>query len=285
MMAAYIEHGPRCLEIEPEELVIRPRGLDTTLQVWQTEREDSFHYGGPPPRRPHMRIKEVQTKADGPVFVHRIQAEGLARNVDKIESNRLRQPEEGWDEGPMEILTTQPARFGPGDKLPGFDSLWVVGIEKDDLNGHVWRMALDAKGILAPKARKRRITVNGQPVSSSSTLALTNSPGTPFVNEQGVFTGWNDQRYTNLDNSRVVVVDTFLSSEPPPTDKLPGHLTPENAPPVKDLFSYPWWSSSGFTFNWPWGWALKGIQSDQLLDKPLWLVSITTEYVPYAVVR
>jgi hypothetical protein len=54
---------------------------------------------------------------------------------------------------------------------------------------------------------------------------------------------------------------------------------------VKDIFALPWYSSAGFTFNWPWGWSLKGIQAEQLLDKPLWLTSITTEYVPRAVVR
>ena len=106
--AAFIEHGPRILEIEPEDLVIRPYGLDSTVQVWQTDREDTFHHGGPPPRRPNMRIKEVQTKPDGPVFIHRLQCDGLARSSDKIEANRIRQPEEGWDEGPMEVLTTRP---------------------------------------------------------------------------------------------------------------------------------------------------------------------------------
>ena len=47
--AAFIEHGPRILEIEPEDLVIRPYGLDSTVQVWQTDREDTFNHGGPPP--------------------------------------------------------------------------------------------------------------------------------------------------------------------------------------------------------------------------------------------
>jgi hypothetical protein len=155
-------------------------------------------------------------------------------------------------------------------------------MEKEDLNGHVWRLSLDCKGILTPKARKRRITVNNQPVNSSTTLSLS---GPTFMTEEGYFTGWNDQRFTNLDSSRVVVVDTFLSTDPPPTYKLPGHLIPENAPLVKDIFEQPWYSSAGFTWNWPWGWALKGIQSEQLLDKSLWLTSITTEYVPRAVVR
>ncbi len=280
--AAYIEHGQRILEIEPEDLVIRPYGLDSAVQVWQTDREYTFHHGGAPPRRPNMRIKEVQTKPDGPVFIHRLQCDGLARSADKIEANRIRQPEEGWDEGPMDILTTRPEQFSQGAIAPGFANMWIVGIEKEDLNGHIWRVSLDCKGLLAPKARKRRITVNNQPVNASTTLSIT---GSTFTDEQGVFTGWADQRYTNLDSSRIVVVDTFLSSDPPPTDKLPGHLTPANAPAVKDIFAIPWYSSAGFTFNWPWGWSLKGIQSEQLLDKPLWLTSITTEYVPKAVVR
>jgi hypothetical protein len=282
-IAPYIEHGRRNMMIEPEELVIRPRGLDTTAQIWLTDHEDSFANGGAPPGRPHMRIKEVQTKADGPRFIHRVQAEGLAKAADKIEARRIRQPEEGWDEGPIELLTLNPNQYAQGDLVPGYETLWIVGLEKDDINGHVWRLSLDTKGILAPKARKRRITVNNQPVSSSTTLALADTD--TFKDEDGTFTGWADSRYTALDSSRVVVVDTLLTTEAPPTDKLPGHLTPENAPPVLDIFAIPWWSTAGFTWNWPWGWSLKGINSEQLLDKDLWVTTITTEYVPRAVVR
>lgn len=282
-IAPYIEHGRRNMMIESEELVIRPRGLDTTAQVWLTDDEHTFASGGPPPGRPHMRIKEVQTKADGPRYIHRVQAEGLAKAADKIEARRVRQPEEGWDEGPVELLTLNPDQYAQGDLVPGYETLWIVGLEKDDLNGHVWRLSLDTKGILAPKARKRRITVNNQPVSSSTTMALGDT--SVFKNEAGVFTGWTDQRHTALDSGRVVVVDTLLTTTPPPTDKLPGHLTPENAPAVLDIFAIPWWSSAGFTFNWPWGWTLKGINSEQLLDKALWLTTITTEYVPRAVTR
>ena len=114
-MTPYIEHGPRILEIEPEDLVVRTYGLDSTVQVWQTDREDTFHHGGAPPRRTNMRIKEVQTKPDGPVFIHRLQCEGLARGADKIEANRIRLPEEGWDEGPIDLLTVKPDQFSQGE--------------------------------------------------------------------------------------------------------------------------------------------------------------------------
>lgn len=282
-IAPYIEHGRRNLLIEPEELVVRTRGLDTTAQVWLTDREDSFLAGGALPGRPHMRIKEVQTKADGPRYIHRVQAEGLAKAADKLEARRIRQPEEGWDEVALELLTLAPDHYAQGDLVPGYETLWVAGVERESVNGHVWRLSIDAKGILAPKARKRRITVNNQPVSASTTMVLADT--SIFKDQNNVFTGWNDSRYSAIDASRVVVVDTMLTTEAPPTDKLPGHLTPENAPPVLDIFAVSWWSSSGFTWNWPWGWSLKGINSEQLLDKSLWVTTITTEYVPRAVVR
>jgi hypothetical protein len=284
-LAPYIEHGRRNLMIEPEDLVIRARGLDSTVQVWLTDNEDTFAAGGAPKGRPHMRIKEVQTKADGPRFIHRVQAEGLAKAADKVEAMRLRQPEEGWDEGPMEILTTNPAAYAPGNALPGYATMWIVGTEKEDLNGHVWRVSIEAKGILAAKARKRRITGNTSTQNFTDGAILGYVPGssppfTPFKDENGTFTGWTDARFTNMDTSTVVVVDTILTTTPPPTDKIPGHLTPENAPAVHDIFGYAWNFGTGVFFNWPWGWTLKSIQSEQLLDKSIWLTTITTEFVP-----
>lgn len=280
-----IIHGLRDFVLEPDKLVTRPRGLDQLTRVVQSSRRDAFSNDSRISGYPFMRIKEVETttEVEGEAYVHRIQAEGLAAGTTKLERSGIRQPEEGWDEGPLEYITADPDRFVVGDLVEGYDSLWIVAKESEAINDAVFRVSLSTKGILAAKARKRRITVNNQPVSSSTTLALDNAM--TFKNEAGVFSGWTDQRHTALDASRVVVVDTLLTTSPPPTDKLPGHLTPENAPPVLDIFALSWWSTAGFTFNWPWGWSLKGINSEQLLDKSLWVTTITTEYVPRAVVR
>lgn len=152
----------------------------------------------------------------------------------------------------------------------------------------VWRVSGDHKGIILqdnglPKGRKRRITVGNQVVSSSAGMTLT---GTQFVNESGVYTGWADARSTALDSSRVQVSDTFITWDAPPTDKLPGHLTPENAPAVKDIFGVVWYSVSQLTWNWPWGWTLKSVSSEPLIygvSGVPYLTTIVTEFVPRAI--
>jgi hypothetical protein len=286
-MPNVIIHGRRSFQLEPDKLTIRPRGLDQLMRVMQSDREDTYSHSTAVEGRPHMRIKEVETTTEvpGQAYVHRIQAEGLATVADKIEASRIRQPEEGWDEGPMEVLTTNPGAYAAGALLPGHESMWIVGTEKEDINGHVWRVSLEAKGMVVPKARKRRITGNTGSKNFTANTILGYVPGsspafTPFVNEAGAFTGWTTALPTNMDTSTVVVVDTLLTTTPPPTDKIPGHLTPENAPPVHDIWGYPWNFTDGVFFNWPWGWTLKSIQSEQLLDKAVWLTSITTEFVP-----
>ena len=110
--------------------------------------------------------------------------------------------------------------------------------------------------------------------------------GTQFVNEAGAYTGWPDPRSTTLDSSRVQVSDTFLTRDPPPTDKLPGHLTPDNAPAVKDIFGTVWYSVSQLTWNWPWGWTLKSVSSEPLIygvPGVPYLTTIVTEFVPRAI--
>jgi len=291
-LAYYIEHGKKAyLELPGLEIAKRQRALDSIRRSIRTDSEDTFREGGTMPGFPHMRLKEVVSKQDGPGWMHELSAEGLRRGADKLEDNRILQPAEGWDEGPQTWLTTRPDAWQAGRVHPVYPSLWMTeGGAKEDLNGHVWRVAAPFKGIITNlgeiKARKRRITVGNQAVSSSTTLAL-GLPGV-FKNELGHFTGWYDQRSTTLDSSRLQVTDTFLSWNPPPTDSLPGHLTPENAPVVLDIFALPWWSSAGFTFNWPWGWSLKSIAGEPLIygmSGTPWLVSLTTEYVPRAILK
>ena len=295
----YIEHGnKKLLHLPGLEISKRQRSLDSMRRTIRTDSEDTFREGGTLPGFPHMRLKEVVSREDGPGWLHELSAEGLRRGMDKLEDNRILQPAEGWDEGPQTWLTIRPEAWQAGRVHPVYPSLWMTeGGTKEDLNGHVWRVSAPFKGIIPqenglPKARKRRITVGNQVVNSSTTLALTNGlkDGKPWpfvatVNGVTAGTGWSDQRFTNLDSSRVQVADTFITFEAPPTDQLPGHLTPENAPPVKDIFDLPWYSSAGFSFNWPWAWSLKSISSEPLmfgLEGTPYLTTIVTEYVPRA---
>ena len=281
---------------EPAKVTLRPNGLDTVTQLWQAQNAHAFAKGGRFPSLPNFYITESEptVEIDGIANEIRVRGEGLADGQDREEDNEITVTDEGWDSGPMSWLTLDPSKFKRGSLHPHYSTLWLLDVQKKRVAGPrssmegVWRVSGDHKGIILqdnglPKARKRRITVGNQVVSSSVAMALT---GTTFTNEAGAYTGWADPRSTALDSSQLQVSDTFLTWDAPPTDKLPGHLTPENAPPVKDIFALSWWSSAGFTWNWPWGWKLMSISSEPLIygiPGVPYLTTIVTAYVPRAI--
>lgn len=296
-----ILHGALDFAIEPPKITLRPNGLDTVSQLWQNRNPLIFARGGRFPGLSNFFITESEPTIEIENYANeiRVRGEGLADGQDREEDNEIAVTDEGWDQGPMTWLTLDPSKFKRGNLHPHYSTLWLLDVQKKRVAGPrgsmegVWRVSGDHKGILLqdtglPKGRKRRVTVGNQVVSSSVPLTLGySSPGvSPFKNEAGTFTGWGDLRYTALDSSRVQVSDTFLTWTAPPTDQLPGHLTPENAPPVKDIFATPWYSTAGFTWNWPWGWKLVSISSEPLIygvPGVPYLTTIVTEYVPRAV--
>lgn len=296
--SSLVIHGLLDFAREPAKPTLRPNGLDTVSQLFQSSSMHAFARGGRFPGLPNFYIteSEPQMEIENMAYEIRVRGEGLADGEDREEDNEIAVTDEGWDQGPMSWLTLDPSKYKRGVQHPHISTLWLLDVQKKRVAGPrnsmegVWRVSGDHKGILLqdtglPKGRKRRITVGNQVVSSSVALSLT---GTTFTNEAGTFTGWPDARYTALDTSRVQVSDTFLTWDAPPTGSLPGHLTPENAPPILDLFALPWYSPSGFTWNWPWGWSLKSINSEPLIygvPGVPHLTTLVTEYVPRAIVK
>lgn len=305
-MQPFILHGPRDFPRDLPLVTLRPNGLDTAAQNYLASDPHTFAKGGRFPGLPNFYITESEARHEPTGLAHevRLRGEGLHDGRDREEENEINVTDEGWDSGPITILTLNPDTYTRGNAHPHIPTLWILETRKKRIAGPpnsttgIWRVSADCKGIIPqagdlPKGRKRRITVGNQVVTSSTDLALTNSgtdaDGDPFPfwnKETDTWTGWSPGRSTALDSSRVQVADTFLTWDAPPTDTLPGHLTPENAPDVKDIFATAWFSSSGFTWNWPWGWSLKSISSEPLLyglPGTPYLTTIVTEYVPRAV--
>lgn len=300
-LPAFIQHGRRDFPRDLPKLTLRPNGLDTATQLYLSSNPHTFAKGGKFPGLSNIWITESEPTLEpaGLSSEIRLRGEGLTDGQDREEDNEISVTDEGWDSGPMTWLTLNPGNYQRGNVHPHYPTLWLLDVQKKRVAGPrgsmegVWRVSGDHKGIILqdnglPKARKRRITVGNQAVSSSVPLTLGySSPGvSPFRDENGTFTGWGDLRYTALDSSRVQISDTFLTWDEPPTDQLPGHLTPENAPAVKDIFATAWYSSAGFTWNWPWGWKLVSISSEPLIYGVTgvpYLTTIVTEYVPRAV--
>jgi hypothetical protein len=282
--------GLKNFRLEEDKITRRQRGLDQLVQVWQRDRYDAFANGGAPPNFPNMRIleDEITVEVPGQAYVHRLQCSGIAgHNPTKVLEMAEKITAGGWDEATVGFATREPDSITLGSVHPDYPAMFAVDIDRSLIDKPFYNLQCAYKGIIgveADKPRKRRITVNNQVLSSSTTLALT--PGnTPFYDEFGNFTGWQDQRFTALDTSRIILIESFVSSTVPPTDRIPGHWTPENPPEVFDIFDMPWYSSAGFTFNWPWGWKLSGVESEQIPGVSLWLISLTFEYVPRAVIR
>ena len=71
------------------------------------------------------------------------------------------------------------------------------------------------------------------------------------------------------------VTDTMVTTEEPQANWLYQFWTPDNAPSIT-LFTL---STQAETYNFPYGWRLAGINSQQIPGKSIWLLALTWEYV------
>ncbi len=253
----FAEYGTLDMEIEPEELVKVKDGLDTSMQVWQTGEEESFIEGGVTPGRPLMRIKEVATKRDGPRFIHRLMSEGFVRPKDKIESSKMRKPEEGWDEGPMSILTLKPENYFNGGQHPLYPSLILLDLEKEDVSalGNVWRINCECRGILQIKAVKRRYSTNGREVTATEAFALP------------TLAGGDPKRWTSP-MQNLQMTERFLMIGQPPTGKIGQVLLGGDVPSDTPIIFTSAVNAFSTTrrWNYPFGWRIDSLTADRLYE-------------------
>ncbi len=286
-MEAIIIHGPAVSALDGQDRTAAPRKLDTITLPYITDREDTFDHGGPIPGYAFVEIEEVTTRvlAPGQRYLHTLRGKGLLRPGHKLESSSLKQPEEGWDEGPQTWLTTNPGAFSIGSVHPSEPNLWCVGIEdKEQITDKVWRITPTYKGIILtggqPKPATWKITVNGETITTSGNVTLGSVTPQIFTDEDGVWNGWATGRKARFDFSKINLVKTCLSTVAPRTDRVGLSLTPDigTMPAMFNIFDDSRWFATGFTYNYPAGWRLASVQSAQLLDKSLYLYTYTFEY-------
>lgn len=281
-----IFHGLKSFEHAGKKVTASARKLDTLSVTWQSDREDTFRNGGQIPGYSFMDIEECETLEEIPnlAYEHRLRGIGLLKPGHKLESNSLNQPEEGWDEGPQTWLTTAPDSFAIGNAHPQIPTLWCVGMsEKEQVTSRVWRVSPSYKGIIpiagSTKPEKWRGTLNGQTVSTGSAITFYGQPW--IVNESGSFNGWATPSKGEFDASQVTVICSKLSFTPPPTDRVGRSYTPARVPLMDNIYEEAGWvSAAGFTLAWPAGWRLSGVQWDQILDKSIYLYTLSWSYVP-----
>lgn len=271
-------YGDLVFRLAPDKEVKRSSGLDAVLQYWQTDRRDSFAKDSPAPDYPNMRVKECETEEEipGRAYTHRLQCEGLLLPEDKIESAKIRQPEEGFDEGPMTTLTVRPDAHVQGMSHPLFPSLVLLEAEKERVNGAVWRILGTYKGIYGTKATKRRYAVNGKEVKANVAFAIA-VPGVGTIGPANFV----------VPRQRVSITERFLRNGLPPTELvgkfLEGAEIPTDTPPIvislADLVS----DVSSRRKNFPYGWVIQTMQAERLLEGRLEHdVTIQYDWVPPA---
>lgn len=292
----------------------RRGSLDTVEQSFQTSRREAFRVdnarGGLVSRFPGyhtMFIDEIERTEEVPegtlvngkevgAYEQRLKGLGLLDGKDKISSDPIAQPEDGWDTGEHEIYTTDPAKYQLKAQHPLYPTLYITDRSVESEIGTIKRVRLGYKGIVpveydalglpVPKGYKRRY----------STSAATNQTRNPVqiykrVLVSGVWT-WlpEDLAYNyNLDASRVQITDTFLSTTPPDLNSIPGNWQPPGTPDVLNpisgmtLLQPPGeavLTATEIVRNRPWGWVLRSLAAEQIFDLPVWLYTLTGEWVP-----
>lgn len=291
-MTTTILHGAKNFPITLPKVVSSPRKLDTVQQAFQSDVRDAFTRARAFPGFPLIEIEECETieEIPGLAYEHRLRGSGLLNPGHKLESSEIKQPEEGWDEGPETWLTTKPEAFVVGSAHPNHPNLYLTAIEsKERVTSKVSRIqcawkgiVLDADGQIKPERWKG--TVNGQTINTSGTVFFGHSTPEIFVDENGVYNGWTDGRKAKFDVSQLNLIVTRLSTTPPPTERLGMQLTPGHIPvEVYSVFDEAAWTGgAGLTWNYPAGWRLAGVQFDQVLTKPCFLYTLTFAYAAKA---
>lgn len=272
-MNLIIEYGASTFQRGNPRVVRSETDLDEMSVEWQTPAIDSFPTGGPPPGFTGMRIMRVETEEEVPgrAYVHRLQclgvvgSKGQKRTDRQIEENLV-----GFDEASEVYLTRSPSSHARGDGMPGESNMYCVSAIKTELRAGFWKVSKRYRGLIGTKPYQRQISVNEQVVTTGE--PITNSlPG-----------GWTGPQVGSLSLPRIVVTDSYVSTTAPPTGSIPGNSTPPDAPDVNASISF---SGIPLTFNWPDGWKLASLQSEQIPGKSIWLITLVREFVYEAVPR
>lgn len=155
----------------------------------------------------------------------------------------------------------------------GYEAMFAVD-RQDRITGHgFYEFALSYKGMLNPKAAKRRINTTPQSVSvegATGTGLFGSYSGWPAAYGGTVGVTYTGDR-VSLDLPGVSVTDVMISSDPPPTGLVPGFWVPPDAPSITTwslTFADP-------VYHLPHGWKCLNLQSEQIPGKNLWLIAVT----------
>jgi len=224
-------------------------GLDTGRQRWVTNNQFSFVTGG---LLNGLVVLYCDSAQQGDDWVHDLDLAGLINGADKREQGYpdFGRKLEGFDEARDSwiVWSARRTKFNPGDVMSGYSQMVCVDVAETPIivspGRTFYKLTPTFLGIRDSKPYSRSITVNGQPISPSGPITV-DFPG-----------GWEDPRKSQVDFPKIVVRDTIVSfGSGPPTDAIPGNVTPPDAPAISGIVYF----GPDVTYHWPHGWKLASI--------------------------
>lgn len=269
------------------------RRIDSVSTEWiaPTRDEATLAIGAPFPGHPYMKIVQGIRTQEGNIWHHRITAEGIAGNRDWKElAKDLRQPQQGWDELSLRILTRQPDdnRWDFGQQLrstdgslvvPGYELLWITdrGQSWEDAEGY-YELPLTLKGLKRGKPLTRRM-------SSSAVQFQTQFPGYTTATgrkysgfpptDTGIDASLSGTDIkVNYSSPEAVIVDTLVTTTQPDPSWQGAFWEPSNAPAITLLTFF----GSTAIYQFPFGWVCTNMETEQIPGQSLWLLTLTWTY-------
>jgi hypothetical protein len=266
-LQAIIKHGSAAPLLLEKNIRQQRDGLDGGTLKYLTPGEFDFRPGVPPPGYPGLEIDDVSTDTEGEDYIHTLSCFGiLGPRTSRREKGfpKRRKTLEGWDEASDSWIVKSSALddFEPGSAMVGNPTMFCVEAPDEPLHGGYYRITPTYRGLLWSKPVKRVITSNGQVVSPSVPIVV-DLPG-----------GWEDPRNAQVSLPRVVCTDSYVTNSAAPTDAIPGNATPVNAPDVQVISVF----GAEVVYQWPYGWRLESVSSDELGETGYRLLTLVYEY-------
>ena len=197
--------------------------------------------------------REIEDEPDG-VSVIRATGIGAAGGLVELPGTEV-ENEEGWDEVTREYITTNKEFVKRGSSLLGYAAMrcTTVNRRRHPRSSYHWILSATYRGMIKRnKEPKVRWTSSGREISKDSLTNLL--PG-----------GWNDPQRSQVLWPRQGITVSYVS------DKVPNVAVPfqngANRPHPQAPFVFSpsiAGPASEFTFHWPNGWVLLGMDTDIL---------------------
>lgn len=279
-MTDYITHGSDLVTplFIDGEIVENLDALDTASLKYSVRNRHAFTRGQAitaPADFAGFFVESIKPKMDGDVWDVTLDCRGLSGgNAERVCLGYPETIENGpseWDVINVELMTTNRNRLVQGQLTGEFGGLAMVCTQakakKLDAHTSWYKVSATLQGILKFKGKTRQISATGRTLSGENVVW------------SGVQGGWTTPRPAEVQIAQVTVVDTFLSTTQPPTQLVPGSMTPEAAPPHGLFGGY----ASPSRSLWPNGWVFTPTADQLVLGVGLFRHTWTYVLTPTAV--